>query len=153
MFRDWEDEKQPATQTDKEWPVEVAGKPRDVSLGPREETVSKRRKWSIVSHAADRSSQIRTENRALDLQWGRHCDLDKTDLCSGGSNIQIGMDLREMGGKAWQNVDNCFEKLPAKEQKNWDITGKGNCPEDSPPPFSLKVEETKYVWKLIDMIP
>lgn len=29
LFRDWEHEKQLAKQTDKEWPVEVAGKPRD----------------------------------------------------------------------------------------------------------------------------
>ena len=44
MFRNREDEKQTAKQTDKEWPVEGARQAQEgVSLEPREGSVSERR--------------------------------------------------------------------------------------------------------------
>lgn len=52
--------------------------------------------------------------------------LTKQILWSGEGKILIGIDLREMGGKAGENIDNCFEKFPANEQKNGAITARRN---------------------------
>ena len=70
-----------AKVTEKEWVVQEEKYQVSVlSRKPGEGSISRRRTPSPVSHAAETSSKVRTENSSLDSPWALTGGLDKSSL-------------------------------------------------------------------------